>query len=348
MIKIYACGGAGITLCVKMMPVLKENSNKEGFSEFKFNFLDTTDKNIQHFRINDNDVHIFKDNSFKSRFIDGSGSERRLNFDLISNGINDFLDNKKIANDEKNINIIIYSSGGGSGSVIGPLLHSKLLELNKPVLSFVIADTSSLGLIKNTINTLQTLGNLIKKHNKPVVVNYKVNNELNDDYKKSMEQVDSNILKDLNILSALFNKDLYNLDLQDIKTFLDYSYLKSLNIPNDLVELKISNKNIELKENEKISIIRTMSDSETSPEHNVKNVLHWKYGIISKEEVFETFKEKLPIHSYLVHNSLIEEIKRLKYLMDKNKEDFNKLNNFNFDITNEMDNVLINDDGFIL
>ena len=56
-----------------------------------------------------------------------------------------------------NINIVINSLGGGSGSVIGPLLARTAVQRETRVIEVALADTASEKYTENSLSTLQTL-----------------------------------------------------------------------------------------------------------------------------------------------------------------------------------------------
>lgn len=116
------------------------------------------------------------------------------------------------------LNIVVCSGAGGSGSVIGPLLHAELAKQGKPVVSIVIGDTTSVRELVNTNNTLLSYNQMAQKAGKPFVAHVIMNNdhgsrELVDDYVKEM----------VTSLALLFSGNIDEIDTTDLINFLDYS-----------------------------------------------------------------------------------------------------------------------------
>lgn len=343
---IHACGGAGISTTYRMSPVLAKLGN--GYSKLEQYYLDTTDRNVNRLGINSDRALIFKDTGYMGTDVDGSGGERRENFDLINNTITEYMDKRGYdAPSSKEFHIIIFSAGGGSGSIIGPILLKQMLEQDMNVMSIVIGDTSSMSLTRNTFNTLQTLKMLSANLNKPVVIHYKNNTDVpGDTLIDRMKTVDLSILGTLSNYSVFASGRNYNLDNQDIVTFLNYTKLTSMSLPVDLMELRIDKKLIQLKSNDEIVFIaRTLGIDGSSVEHGLDDMGHWKHGNIVDTNVIDRIKEYPPLHMYLVHNSLNKIISDLKTKINSNNMVLGALT------TNSIvddDDMLITDDGFVL
>jgi cell division GTPase FtsZ len=160
-INVYACGGAGINLGSQLV---KFNNRKDpGFAELKTFFIDTSKSNIQ--------SNIPEDNIYLVDGLDGSGKKRDTNYVALAECSKEILHQFKPAD----INIVLHSASGGSGSVIAPILVSELLSRKSLTIVILIGSTSSRIEAENTSKTLKSYEMISHKRNMPVIAAYKEN-----------------------------------------------------------------------------------------------------------------------------------------------------------------------------
>lgn len=147
-VQLVGCGGAGINLVKEFL-----KGNYQFDEPVKVSVMDTSLSNV-----NGLDQRI----EFHSIEGLGSGKDRTRNF----NSIKEYLDTEtEVSKGAADISVICFASGGGSGSVIAPLLASKILKnSNKGVLLICILDQSSERDCINSINTLKTLSGVAAEH----------------------------------------------------------------------------------------------------------------------------------------------------------------------------------------
>jgi len=147
-VQLVGCGGAGINLVKEFL-----KGNYQFDEPVKVSVLDTSLSNVNGL-----------DSRIEFHEIDGlgSGKDRTKNF----NTIKAYLDSEsQVSKGAADISVICFAAGGGSGSVIAPLLAQKILKnSSKGVLLICILDQSSERDCVNTINTLQTLSGVAKEH----------------------------------------------------------------------------------------------------------------------------------------------------------------------------------------
>lgn len=140
-VSVLACGGAGINMLRRSLPNIT--------GRVTIGRLDAGDANIQF----GEDLHIVGSGG-------GSGLVRKHNADAAVKTIAGLSDEALGISD---INIVIFSLSGGSGSVIGPLLINDLANRRKKlVIALTIASTQSETHTKNTLATLQSLRQVTK------------------------------------------------------------------------------------------------------------------------------------------------------------------------------------------
>lgn len=147
--QIVACGGCATNI---MKTFLKENHRFDENVGIKV--IDTSLSNVNGL---DKAVEFLPINGL------GSGKDRAKNF----NSIKEYLDvHPELTKEAPDISVLVFATGGGSGSIIAPLLAQKILHnTNKAVLLVGVLDASSERDCINTINTLKSLSGLAKEHN---------------------------------------------------------------------------------------------------------------------------------------------------------------------------------------
>jgi hypothetical protein len=205
-VTIYASGGAGVNIgySLSLSSVLeKENI----YCNFKIAYIDTSRKNFLGKNINiQEEAHIFD--------VDGAGQCRDAVYDYINNNKNDVF--KKFPPTE--INLFIFSTSGGSGSVICPVLARELVKVGKPVVLFGIESNDTLKHAKNSLATLGTLQAISTKLGKPIIFNHTKNipGAIEDNVNKT---VIFNVITTAILLSGAVDR----IDTTDIANLLNYT-----------------------------------------------------------------------------------------------------------------------------
>jgi len=201
-IRIYACGGAGIGVGryfesdrAKVLP---------GHSVLHPAYIDTSTASF--YDLPEEHFYILPDAA-------GSGGVRKFNGQDIITHTGEIL--QKFPPLE--YNIVISSTTGGSGSVLGPSILSELLDRDIPVMVFAIGSDDTMQYITNTINTMLSFEHISKTRNKPVVMTYLQNGK-----NGTVEQVDDAIRMAISCLTVLFSGQNKNLDSRDIYNWLNF------------------------------------------------------------------------------------------------------------------------------
>jgi cell division GTPase FtsZ len=162
--KLYGAGGAGINIASRLES-LRDGSNGVLLDGFSISYLDTSDSNVDHNKINKEHLYLIEG-------ANGSGKNRAENYSIIKEQI------KRILLDHKpqDFNVVIHSLSGGSGSVIGPLLANELLDQGKDVVVIIVGSTDSTIEINNSIKTIKSYAGISAKQKKPIVAIYYENN----------------------------------------------------------------------------------------------------------------------------------------------------------------------------
>lgn len=215
--RIYACGGGAI----KITADLTDHVNVPGFSDTKVSRLDTSDKNLT--------ANMNQSSIFVLQGADGSGKQRDHNYKPVVAAMPKIL----AQHQPEDYNIVVFTAGGGSGSVIGPVLVGELLQRKAPVIALVIGTTGDETQAQNSVNTIKSLGGVQQQHKRPVVFSYfEVNQH------QSQHDVDQQVRGVLSGLLNLLDSDNTIIDNKDIINFLDWTNVRK-DLPAQLVALEI-------------------------------------------------------------------------------------------------------------
>lgn len=216
---IYACGGGAIKITADMVDYV----NVPGFSDTKISRLDTSDKNLT--------ANMSQSSVFVLKGADGSGKQRDHNYKPVVAAMSKIL----AQHQPEDYNIVIFTGGGGSGSVIGPVLVGELLQRRAPVIALVIGTTGDETQAQNSVSTIKSLGGVQQLHKRPVVFSYFEVNQHN-----SQADVDQQVIGVLSGLLNLLDSDNTVIDNKDIINFLDWTNVRK-ETPAQLVALELYN-----------------------------------------------------------------------------------------------------------
>ncbi len=220
-IRVYACGGAGINIGA----LLEKHRNAEDTAAAKLNitYIDTSKSNLARNRHSIADEHTYVIDG-----LDGSGKIRAENYEAIVQHSKDVLQ----AHKPMDLNIVVSSAAGGSGSVIAPTLVGELLDRKVPVIVLLVGSTSTRLDAENTLKTIKSYESVSRMKKAPVVAIYDENSE-----KTTRAQVDDNLKYAVLTLAILYSRQNHELDSQDLFNWLRYDRVTSF--PTQLAALTI-------------------------------------------------------------------------------------------------------------
>jgi hypothetical protein len=208
---LYACGGCAANIASKFTQYHQQKN--KCFAELQVFFVDTSRSNLNS-DIPSECVYLV-DN------VDGSGKKRDSNYHLLAESSQEILHKFRPAD----VNVVLHSTAGGTGSTIGPILVSELLSRGESVIVITVGSSSSKIEVENTIKTLKSYEVISQKRNLPVVVHYKENTHENP-----RGHVDGEIQTAILTLSAIFSGDNKELDSSDLKNFINYHKVTSYGV----------------------------------------------------------------------------------------------------------------------
>lgn len=221
-VRVYACGGCGINIA----SLLEKHRNAEDSAAAKLNitYVDTSKSNLAR-----NHNAIAEEHSYVINCKDGSGQIRAENYDEIVEHMKDFLQ----AHKPLDLNIVITSASGGSGSVIAPVIVGELLERKAPVIVMMVGSTATKTYTENTIKTIKSFEGVSRAKKAPVVAIYDENST-----KRTRSEVDDNLKYAVMTLAILYSRQNHELDSMDLYNWLRYDRVATF--PAQLAALTIT------------------------------------------------------------------------------------------------------------
>jgi len=207
-IVVYACGGTGIGIGHLIETQARLNLSKGDSTKFAktvVHYIDTSESNVK-FKGIESNVYLYDK-------IDGSGSDRTKNKDPIADSIRDIL----IKHPPGDLNIVINSTGGGSGSVIGPMIASQLLSENQLVICMATQSYGSLKQLRNTVSVLASYETIATKRKKVLPILLCDNNE------EGETNVNNTICNAVEMLSILFSGEIERMDSADLEHWINFN-----------------------------------------------------------------------------------------------------------------------------
>lgn len=285
---LYGAGGAGVNLVSSLVNYNGEKS--AGFAKINTFFLDTSSSNLP--------PNAPEDHVYLVDGLDGSGKKRDSNYQIIAERSKEMLHRFKPGD----VNVVVHSCSGGSGSVIGPTLVSELLNRGAAVIVIMIGSSDSRIEVNNTINTLKSYEVISQKRETPVIAVYYENS-------KDMPRgrVDQRINTTIALLAAIFSGENRELDSADLINFLNYQKVTSFK--PKLSFLDFFSKNIEIGKDQSVVTLVTLTDEVTDSAVNLP-VEYQSVGFIS-DATKKNIDIDLPIHTAVISGYFHDVMSRL-------------------------------------
>jgi hypothetical protein len=209
LIKIYACGGAGINIGSTFEHY--RGHKEAGMADLDVCYIDTSRSNLKP-GLSEDKIFIIPGLEEK----DGSGKKRGQNAQLIMKHSKEILQRFEPGY----LSVFISSASGGTGAVEAAVLSNELLKQGHMVINVTVGVADSGAEIQNTLDTLQSFEGLSRSLKKTVPVAYFENNR-----ETPMSKVDEKITELIVALAVMFSRENEGLDTQDMNHFLNVEVL---------------------------------------------------------------------------------------------------------------------------
>lgn len=292
---IVGAGGAGINIASSFV-----GKKESGYADIDVLTIDTSNSNIRD-QSDKSKVYLFEGK-------DGSGKVRALNYETISERSKEIL--QRIG--QSDIVLLVHSAGGGSGSVIGPVLASELINKNRLVSVVLIGSTSSTKEVDNTLKTIKSYANIAETTGIPISLAYFENSS-----KTPRSKVDEAVKTHIIMTSLFFSGEHRELDRTDLDHFLQYT--KVTEYKPAIVRLEyFDGTDISLNRDEAIVAAVTLTTEEVCSDISYP-IEYQAVGFLPKT-LEQRVMFKMPLHAVLILNAFNPVISNLEESLSKAKE----------------------------
>lgn len=216
-IRIYGCGGGGVNIGKEYL----EAGHSADIANIEACFIDTSDANLE-------DRLVDKTWLFDN--LDGSGAIRQSNVEVIQKAVPDILRKFEPAD----VNIVVFTLAGGTGSVAGPLILQQLLNDGHMAIAIVVGAKHSGRNAENTIGTVRTLDAIRQQTGKPVIMHLGINS--------SNAPTDAAVDREAHLmitsLAVLCSRRNHKLDTGDLRSLFDFT--KSTTAPAQMCRIHVA------------------------------------------------------------------------------------------------------------
>ena len=232
-LRIFACGGSATNVVASLLQSQKDFFQNRVNMECEVVLVDSSDSNFKKY-----EDQFLKEGVELYRIpdMDGAGQVRgNMRPELIKPHV-DLVLNRFNAGD---INIVMHSCSGGSGSMIGPMLARALLEAGKPTVVSMIGDVTTQNFANNTANTIATYDNISRNVlRKPIVATYSENTA-----GVLHQRINETIIKEIMEISVLFSGLVHGVDTKDLANLLDYTNIAQVDPELSLIRTTLIENN---------------------------------------------------------------------------------------------------------
>lgn len=240
-VNVFACGGLGLNIGQENEDLC--NAKEPGMAEMTFTYIDTSRSNIRKV-MDQSKVYLFDD-------MDGSGKVRAENHQAIGDCALDILQKHK----PLDLNIVLHSAAGGSGSVIGPTLAKVLLEKGKNVIVIMVGSANTTIEANNTIKTIKSYQAISEMINESVPAIYFENEKT----PVSRQKVDEQIGHALGALAVLFSGQNSELDSRDLFNWAHFSRPGVTTFGPQLAHLSLVNGTAQIENSNRVISVATLA-----------------------------------------------------------------------------------------
>ena len=296
-VRVYCCGGAAVNVVYPLIEV-GHGASDPGYADIEYTVLDTSRSNLLGKDIPE-DIFFHVENREKD-ITDGSGKVKTTNLAAARQAVPEILNMYPPAD----LNIVVSSASGGSGSVINSLLVTELLSRGKNVVVISIGSSTSAKEIGNTLTTLESYQAIAEKRDRPVVCYYL------DNSKATLGHNDNMARTIILLLAAIWSGENLGLDRKDLENLLNYQNVTEYQ--PGLVGLDIcgQGETITVPKGMAVSTVVTMIASNEEDHNPGIPVGYHSYGVFSDSSI-SRLNVGTPLHLYTVQGYFAPVVKEL-------------------------------------
>lgn len=242
-VRIYCCGGAGTNVGKQIKDL-----------DLDVCYVDSSDANLRD--VKHDQIYLIEDQ-------EGAGKNRSITYNNFKDVVGDVLIKFRPSTD---INIVVSSLTGGSGSVQGPLLVKELIQGGFPTIVIGIDSRSSTIELTNAVNTLKTYKSISNQIKKSISL-FHVENT-------SRREADKQSTSFISLIALLVNRQKTSeFDVTDLRNFINFDTVTNNSYDVSVLEVNPNEQVFPEKGTSVVSSILVTSDVDTSIEPVVPEYL---------------------------------------------------------------------------
>jgi thioesterase domain-containing protein len=238
---VYGLGGGGTNIAYRLEGLAK-TPDQPGFANLSVCYADTSRSNMRH--------DIPAEQVYLIDGVDGAGKIRAEHSNEINERAKDILQRFKPAD----LNILVATLAGGTGSVLLPVIARELASRGEPVIIVGIGDTSTTLDTKNTLNSIKSLENIAQKTDVPLAMFYLVNGP-----ELSRDTIDKRVKSVVTMLTALYSGENRELDSRDLHNWIRFNHRNVTSFGAQLVTLHLVNSDEDVSDLGNIITVATLA-----------------------------------------------------------------------------------------
>lgn len=242
-VRLFGVGGTGINIAKNFLTL---SQSRPEVAEVSVSLIDTSRSNLTDITEGQAEVFLLPE-------ADGSGKVRKTNAEEAMRNADSIL----ATHQPGELNIVVSSSTGGSGSVLGPILTKKLLDKGYNVIYVAIGGNESARAARNSLDTFKTLDGIVRATKLPLTFIY-------EDYDQGQKrkECDDSVCTAIMFLAQLASRQHEEFDTKDLTNWLRYDLTTS--VPAQLSMLDVCSDYDAAKSlSYPVSVVSLVKDKET-------------------------------------------------------------------------------------
>lgn len=326
-VTIYACGGAAINILGKL-PVMEDRDH--AFASNHLVAIDTSTSNLP--KIENLNFPFYHVENPDVEQTDGSGKDRSANLAAAKHAAPEILS----LHPPGDLNIVVHSTGGGSGAPIGQILVGELLNRDQNVIVIAIESRTSVKEITNTLETLVSYESMAHKRQKTIPISLLSNTQ------RRFAENDDLVRLTVMTLSMFWSGMNHGLDRKDLNNFLNCQSVTKYEPAAVGLGLVSGNDSLpEMKRGTQVGTMVSLIGEDQDPDPGILVNYH-AYG---RPELAQDSRLKvpLPVHLYTIQGHFTEVIAELNKQVQGCKENYraNPISTANLKAVDSSDMTLI-------
>lgn len=284
-INVVGCGGTGANVVSRIEELASKNY--DGFADISTYYVDTSVSNLI-------GTDIPREKFYQIDGKEGSGAIRSENSAEIKDSAPTIA--HKICGAD--LIILVASAGGGSGSVISPLLARILMDKDQQFIVFLVGSAETVTYARNTKKTIESFDGAVQTKNKSLTLAYFQNSAA-----MKRADVDRRIFNMISSLAVLYSRQNKEMDPQDLRNWLRFERATSSEAQLSVLNI-IGNQEEHFVPGNLLSLA-TLTTDDLDTNFGNELVEYQTIGYFQAKD--DEMRQKLPLH-FTISDGILREV----------------------------------------